>query len=62
MSTPNTDENVDHFLDVLEAEGRNLTKWEEDFVDSVKGQREDGRHLSDRQFEILERIYSEKTP
>lgn len=39
-----------------------LTEWEEDFVESVRGQLQKGRELSDRQIEILERIYTQKTP
>ena len=39
-----------------------LTDWEESFVESVADQWERRRWLSDRQLEILERIYAEKTP
>ncbi len=60
--TPNTDENADEFLTALESPHKELTAWEEDFLDSLREQRGEGRHLSDRQFEILERIYAEKTP
>ena len=51
----------DHMLAVIADEGRNLSKWEEDFVASLEEQRESGRKLSERQAEILERIYAEKT-
>lgn len=37
-----------------------LTKWEEDFVESLRAQFEDHGQLSERQEEILERIYEEK--
>lgn len=38
-----------------------LSAWEWDFVDSVSEQLQTRGSLSDRQVEILERIYSEKT-
>ena len=52
----------DDWLLALETDGVNLTPWEEEFVASLRDQREHGRLLSDRQAEILERIYSERTP
>ena len=48
----------DHWLAMLETEGVNLTSWEVDFLDSLRDQRRQGRRLSDRHSEILERIYS----
>ena len=52
----------DYWLDKIADEGRNLSKWEEEFVASLEEQRASGRQLSERQAEILERIYAEKTP
>lgn len=52
----------DYWIDKILDEGVNLTKWEEDFVQSLDEQRGNGRRLSERQAEILERIYAEKTP
>ena len=52
---------VTHMLKELETPVRDLTKWEEDFVTSVTDQFERRGSLSDRQIEILERIYAEKT-
>jgi len=43
-------------------EGRGLTKWEEEFIDSVLDRLNSGKTLSARQAEILENIYAEKTP
>ncbi len=43
-------------------ESTNLSVWETDFVESIDLQLRGGRSLSERQAEILERIYSEKTP
>lgn len=50
------------WLEQIRINGRNLTKWEEDFVDSVAEQFSEKRWISDKQENILERIYSEKTP
>ena len=52
---------VAHMLDALETPSKELTKWESDFVESVSGQFERCGSLSERQAEILERIYAEKT-
>ena len=41
---------------------RNLSKWEEGFMDSITEQLEWRGSISDRKEEILERIYVEKTP
>lgn len=38
-----------------------LTKWEQSFMESITDQFERKRFLTDKQEEILERIYSEKT-
>lgn len=51
----------EHMLESLEAPYKELTKWEEDFINSVREQFQARRSLSDRQIEILERIYAEKT-
>ena len=40
---------------------RKLTKWEADFIDSIAEQFDARGSISDRQEEILERIYAEKT-
>ena len=45
----------------IEETGVNLTKWEQDFVESVKEQFEKKGSLSEKQQEILERIYADKT-
>jgi len=37
-----------------------LSAWEEEFLDSIEEQLERRGTLSDRQIEILERIYTEK--
>jgi len=50
------------WLDQIKTHGVNLTVWEEDFVESIEGQIRNGRTLSERQAEILERIYAQRTP
>jgi hypothetical protein len=50
-----------HMIAELEHPSKPLTTWEESFVESVTDQWERRHWLSDRQLEILERIYAEKT-
>jgi hypothetical protein len=38
----------------------NLTDWEQKFLESVEQQSDKGKWLSDRQMEIVERIYRDK--
>lgn len=53
---------LEHWVDsILEGALDKLTKWEEDFVRSCDEQLVYKDHLSERQEEILERIYAEKT-
>lgn len=50
---------IQNYLDTLSRSG-NLTKWEEEFVDSVTEQFERRGTLSDKQIGTLEKIYGEK--
>ena len=52
---------IQRMLEALEAPVKELTKWEENFLESVKEQFESRHSLSDRQFEILDGIYNDKT-
>lgn len=52
---------IKHMLNELETPYKNMTPWEVNFYESVRAQFEERNWLSDRQFEILERIYTEKT-
>ena len=58
---------IQQWLEQVQNEGRNLTTWELGFVDSLAAQMERSISLtgsfriSERQEEILERIYVEKT-
>jgi len=56
-----TKEVIAHWLTTIQTEARGLSKWEEEFVGSIADQFERRGSISDRQEEILERIYAEKT-
>lgn len=53
---------IEHWITTVQEEGRGLSKWEQDFMESIQERFETSRFITDRQEEILERIYSEKTP
>ena len=57
-----TNDDIDHMLTKIQEEGRGLNKWEEGFIESIKEQFESNGSLSEKQTEILERIYAAKTP
>lgn len=52
---------IHHMIEALERPNRELTEWEDNFMGSIKIQFQQGRNLSNKQVEILERIYAEKT-
>ena len=52
---------IQRMLEALQTPVKDLTKWEENFLESVTEQFESRRSLSDRQFEILDELYNEKT-
>ena len=49
-------------VEEIQNNGKGLSDWELNFIMSFKRQLEEGRNLSIKQMEILERIYEEKTP
>ena len=51
---------IQQWLDDIANEGWNLTKWEESFIESVTDQFNKTGTVSERQEEIIERIYTEK--
>jgi hypothetical protein len=59
--TPKTPEMIQQFLSELERPAKKLSEWELTFLESIREQWEERQHLTDRQFEVLERIYAEKT-
>lgn len=58
----NPKEVIEHWIQTINEEGRDLTKWEDDFMESVTEQFEERGTVSDKQEEIIERIYADKTP
>lgn len=64
MSTSGSDDTrYETWLRAIEADGRGLTVWEEEFVASLRERFDRGwTTLTDNQAEILERIYANKTP
>lgn len=61
MPTPDADVLQD-WIRRVRTEGRNLSAWEEEFIESIAEQLDRTGSLSRKQVDILERIYSEKTP
>lgn len=58
----NAKQTYEDWLWKIREHAHGLSKWEAEFVDSIAQQLEERGTLSDRQADILERIYSEKTP
>lgn len=52
---------IKYMLKELYAPFRKLTRWEKEFLPSAREQFEINGTLSRRQYEILARLYSEKT-
>jgi hypothetical protein len=50
------------WLAACEEHAERLSKWEADFIESLRDRMDSGIPLSERQAELLERIYAEKTP
>lgn len=55
-------ETIERWIETVNLEGKNLTKWEESFMESITEQFMTRKWISDKQEEILERIYAERTP
>ena len=53
---------IAQWIATINEEGRNLSKWETDFMESVTEQFEERGSVSEKQQELIERIYAEKTP
>jgi hypothetical protein len=53
---------ISTMLTALETPHKPLTNWEEGFVASLTEQFHARGTLSDRQLEVLDRIYTDKTP
>ncbi len=59
--TEKTPAMIEHMFKELERPAKILEQWEQDFLYSVHDQFSRKRSLSDRQFEVLERIYARAT-
>lgn len=53
---------IQQWLDDIANEGWNLTKWEENFIESVTDQFNKTGTVSKKQEAIIDRIYTEKVP
>ena len=53
---------LEQWIAVVNDEGRKLTDWEVQFMESITEQFDNSGSLSEKQEEILERIYTEKVP
>ena len=53
---------IQRWIIAIREEGRGVTKWEEDFVDSIAEKFAERGSLSEKEEAILERIYANRTP
>lgn len=53
---------IEDWISCINDQGKGLTKWELDFMESVSEQFLEKNWISNKQEEILERIYADKTP
>lgn len=52
---------LEYWVDTIQTEGHGLTDWEKKFVGNVTLHLEEHGRISERQEEILESLYAEKT-
>lgn len=57
-----TKEQLARVIEEIQEHGVNVSKWEADFVESISDQLQQRGSLSEKQVEILDRIYAERTP
>lgn len=53
---------IEQWIEAVNEEGHDLTEWELGFMESITEQFNRDQFLTDRQEQVLERIYAEKTP
>ena len=53
---------LEQWIGAVNEGGRRLTAWELQFMESITEQFDGGSSLSEKQEELLERIYVEKVP
>ena len=51
---------LQQWVEAIQAEGRGVTEWEGKFVQSCAEVLDEGRGLSEKQEEILERVYAQR--
>jgi len=56
-----TVEQVQEMIDKIEAEARGLTEWEQHFINDMVKVFPRTANLSEKQLEVIERIYAAKT-
>jgi hypothetical protein len=61
LYTHKTADTIQHMLDALTTPSHELTKWEENFLMSIRGYFNRRHMLTDAQFERLDEIYTHKT-
>ena len=54
--------NVSEWIERINTEGWDLTEWELGFMADITEQWDRSGQLSEKQIEIIERIYANKTP
>ncbi len=52
---------IEQWIESIREDGHGVTKWESDFVDSIAEQVEERGSISEKQQDILERIYCDRT-
>lgn len=64
VETDKSEDPLKYYMEMVNAEGRNLTAWERMFMESITRQVEVGgsKSLTDLQKETLEKIYVDRTP
>lgn len=61
MTAKQSPEVIRHWIETVNDEGRGLTAWEKQFMESITDQAGVTGSVSEKQQEILERIYAERT-
>ena len=62
MRITTKDNIIEYYLDaIINERVKELTVWEQSFVESIEHQFENCRHLTDKQLERLEQVYDRVT-
>ena len=52
---------LESWIEAINENGQNLTKWEETFMESVNEKIDDGSFISENMEQHIERIYAQRT-